>query len=143
MERKPIDFSQSLEQLIGVDVGDPSDLDNAPTPLVQNILKSWKKPMRHLTDFEIGALIVQHDGYPFLLDLVWPKLESDPLFDGGYFPGDVLSMLIAAKPEIWTDRLDYLARLKELYQLALKRPLDENEAFREALHLPETEASQH
>jgi hypothetical protein len=89
------DFSLTLEELTGLDAGDP---DDAPTNMVEAIIRSWKKPLNQLSDEEIGQLVVQHDGYPYVLDLVWPKLESDPLFDGGYYPGDVLSNLIRADP---------------------------------------------
>jgi hypothetical protein len=130
------DFSLSLEELTGSDVGDPNDADNAPTPMIQDILRSWKKPLCQLTDWEIGDLIVQHDGYPYVLDLVWPKLEADPLFEGGHYPGDVLSLLIRADPEIWAGRPEYQAGLGSLYQRALERPLDESEMFRETLNLP-------
>jgi hypothetical protein len=135
------DFSLSLEQLTGFDVGDPEDPENAPTPLVQNILRSWKKPLCQLTDCEIGDLIIQHDGYPHVLDLVWPKLQANPLFEGGHYPGDVLSLLIRAEPEIWDDRPDYQAELGTLYQRALKRPADENDTFRETLNLPSSGAA--
>jgi hypothetical protein len=135
------DFSLSLEQLTGFDVGDPDDPDNAPTPMIQDILRSWKKPLCQLTDYEIGDLIIQHDGYPYVLDLVWPKLEADPLFEGAHYPGDVLSLLIKADPEIWADRLYYKAKLGALYQRALERPLDENDMFRETLDLPSSYAA--
>lgn len=137
----PTDFSLSLEELTGMEVGDPDDPNNAPTPLVRDIFRSWKKPMCDLTDWEIGDLAVQHDGYPYVLDLVWPKLEADPLFDGGHYPGDVLSLLIRADLEIWTGRPDYQARLGVLYQKALERSLDENDAFRETLDLPSPDAA--
>ena len=133
----PPDFSLSLEQLTGLDAGNP---DDAPTPMVEAIIRSWKKPLNQLSDEEIGRLVVQHDGYPYVLDLVWPKLENDPLFDGGYYPGDVLSNLIRAGPEIWADRPVYKARLEALYRRALARPDDENVAFRETLHLPGSES---
>src|SRR5205814_1855820 len=121
------DFSLSLEELKGLDAGDPAD---APTHMVEAIIRSWKKPLSELSDEEIGRLVVQHDGYPYVLDLVWPKLEADPLFDGGYYPGDVLSNLIRAGSQIWTDRPEYKAGLDSPYQRALQRPLHENDAFR-------------
>jgi hypothetical protein len=119
MPQDPTDLSLSLEELTGLDAGNP---DDAPTNMVEAIIRSWKKPLNQLSDEEIGRLVVQHDGYPYVLDLVWPKLESDPLFDGGYYPGDVLSSLIRADPEIWADRPQYKARLDALYRAALERP---------------------
>lgn len=133
MVRPPTDFSLTLEELTGIDAGNP---DDAPTTMVEAIIRSWKKPLNQLSDEEIGRLVVQHDGYPYVLDLVWPKLESDPLFDGGYYPGDVLSNLIRADPMIWTGRPEYKSRLESLYRRALERSGDENDAFRETLQLP-------
>lgn len=135
---KRTDLSLSLEELTGSSVGNP---DDGPTPLVAAIFKSWKKPLDQLTDEEIGRLIVQHDGYPFVLDLVWPKLEANPLFEGGYYPGDVLSNLIRADRRIWAERPEYGPRLHELYQRALKRPEDENDAFRESLNCPDADVA--
>jgi hypothetical protein len=131
------DVSKSLEELTGLDAGDPRC---APTPLVETIIRSWKKPLRDLSDEEIGDLVVQHDGYPHVLDLVWPKLEADPLFDGGHYPGDVLSLLIRADLEIWVERPEYRTSLESLYERALRRPLAENDTFRESLGLPGSEA---
>lgn len=137
MAQHDTDLSLSLEELTGLKEGDPED---APTPMVAAIMKSWKKPLNQLSDDEIGRLVVQHYGYPYLLDLVLPKLEADPLFDGGYYPGDVLSNLIRADPNIWVDRPNYKARLDALYRRALARPDDENDAFRETLQLPDSES---
>lgn len=97
--------------------------------------------MNELSNYEIGELVIQHCGYPYLLDLVWPKLEADPLFDGGAYPGDVLSNLIRADPDIWLDRPELKARLRNLYERALARPGDENDAFRETLQLPNTDST--
>lgn len=137
MEQYDTDFSLSLEELTGLKEGDPKE---APTPMVAAIRRSWKKPLIDLSDDEIGRLIVQHYGYPFLLDLVWPKLEADPLFDGGYYPGDVLSNLIRADPDIWAERPEYKSRLDTLYRRALARPEDENDALRQTLQLPGSES---
>ncbi|VWX48337.1 hypothetical protein NOVOSPHI9U_150017 [Novosphingobium sp. 9U] len=103
--------------------------------MVAAIWKSWKKPLDELSDDEIGQLVVQNTGYPYLLDVLWPKLNADPLFDGGYYPGDVLSNLIRAEAAIWVDRLDYKAELASFYFRALDCPDDENDAFRESLGL--------
>ncbi|WP_114520740.1 contact-dependent growth inhibition system immunity protein [Altererythrobacter sp. ZODW24] len=132
------DLSLSLEQLFGIDAGNPED---APTGMVEAVLRSWKKPLNKLSDEEIGRLVVQHNGYPHVLDLVWPKLCNDPLFDGGYYPGDVLSNLMRAKPEIWAQRPRYKTDLKTLHKQALDAPTDENDAFLDSLSLPGGDAS--
>ncbi len=85
--------------------------------------------------------MVQLYGFPYLLDLVMPKLEADPLYEGGYYPGDVLSPLLRAGPAIWADRPEYQDRMRSLYERALSRPFVENRAFRESLGLPDVEAT--
>lgn len=138
MAQHDTDFSRSLEELTGLKEGDP---DEAPTEMVAAIQRSWKKPLNELSDDEIGRLVAQHYGYPYLLDLLWPKLEADPLFDGGYYPGDVLLHLIRAEADIWTDRPDYRTELDALYRRALRRPHDESDAFLESLQLPRSDAT--
>lgn len=138
MTSKPFDPSKTLEELTGFDAG---NLKDAGTPLLERVIRSWKTPLQNLSDEEIGRLVVQGDGFPYVLDLVWPKLENDPLFDGGYYPGDMLSNLIRCDPKIWDDRPDYQAQLRALYQRALERNADENEAFRSSLDLPDEDSS--
>lgn len=138
MVSRKTDLSLSLEQLFGLT---PGNAEDAPTHMVAAIIKSWKKPLQELTDDEIGRLVVQHDGYPYVLDLVWPKLDQDPLFCGGYYPGDVLSNLIRAEPGVWAKRPEYRMALEALCRRALERSPDENEGFRESLGLPRADAT--
>ncbi|MCG6119569.1 MAG: contact-dependent growth inhibition system immunity protein [Blastomonas sp.] len=138
MTRQIIDFDKSLEDLTGLIEGNP---DEAPTPLVGWIRRSWKKPLRSLTDEEIGRLIRQRYGIPYILDVVWIRLRRDPLFEGGSFPGDVLSNLIRWEKENWKDRPEYEAELKSLYERAIQRPIQEKDGFLESLGLPIDDSS--
>lgn len=132
------DLSCTLEQLTGLSAG---DIGKAPTSTVEAVIRAWQKPLSSLADDEIGRLIVQRDGFPYILDLVWPKLMEDPLFDRGFYPGDVLSNLIRSDESIWKDRDDYAAALKTLYARALTRPDYETDAFRDSLSLPASDRS--
>ena len=109
--------------------------------MVKAILRSWKKPLRQLASEEIGRLVVQRDGFPYVLELVFPMLAADPLLEGGYYPGDVLSSLIRGEPNVWRERPDYAAMVPALYRRALERPDDENDTFRESLNLPDLGAA--
>ncbi|TCR65675.1 contact-dependent growth inhibition system immunity protein [Bosea sp. BK604] len=104
-------LSLTLEQLTGHRVGDPKD---APTGMIRTIYEAYKKPLDQLSDWDIRLLVSQYQGYPYVLDLVWPKLEADPLFDGGLYPGDVLVSLVRAEDDMWAERPDYRARLQAL-----------------------------
>jgi CDI immunity proteins len=136
--REEVDFDQSLEELTGLVEG---DLEDSPTPLVKWIRRSWKTPISSLSDEEVGRLIVQKYGLPYILDFVWPKLQHDPLFEGGYYPGDILSNLIRWEKDEWRDRPEYKEELPKLYALAMERPLEEKESFLDSLGLPMNESS--
>ncbi|MEL7189377.1 MAG: contact-dependent growth inhibition system immunity protein [Pseudomonadota bacterium] len=131
------DLNLTLEQLTGMNVGDPDDPDNAPTSLVADIYRSWKKPLNQLDEDEIGRLIVQKDGFPYILDLVWPKLRADPLFCGGYYEGDVLANLIKADDDCWTGRENFRDELEGLFDQAMKRPHYVKDMFMEVLGVDE------
>ncbi|WP_300973890.1 contact-dependent growth inhibition system immunity protein [Sphingomonas sp. LHG3406-1] len=126
------DFSKSLEDLFGVSLGDPQD---APSPLVAEYWIAWRKPLSQLSDTEIGLIIGQEDGNPFILDLVWPRLRADPLLMCGDYPGDVLSALLRADESIWNLRAAYRDELKALYERALLEPYADKEWFLESLGL--------
>ncbi|AOG03953.1 hypothetical protein BSY19_3390 [Bosea sp. RAC05] len=126
----PTNLSLTLEQLTGTDVG---SVDEASTNMVGDLIGAWKTPLDQLTGREIRLLISQQDGYPYVLDLVWPMLEDDPLLEAEFYPGDILSSLMRADDTAWRDRPNYKRRLKALYERALRRPDDETEALRESL----------
>ncbi|WP_150129678.1 contact-dependent growth inhibition system immunity protein [Bosea sp. RAC05] len=116
--------------MTGTDVG---SVDEASTNMVGDLIGAWKTPLDQLTGREIRLLISQQDGYPYVLDLVWPMLEDDPLLEAEFYPGDILSSLMRADDTAWRDRPNYKRRLKALYERALRRPDDETEALRESL----------
>ena len=126
------DFEKSLDELEGVP---PGDLDEAPTDLVRSVNAARAKPLSKLKSDEIGQLVLQQTDFPFLLDLVFPMLIENPLFDGGYYPGDVLSNLIRSPDSIWSDRPHWQAKIPELYRQAMSMPEEENDAFRDSLGL--------
>jgi hypothetical protein len=128
MISEPTDLSLTLEQLTGHRMPRPAD---APTDMLKAIFSAHKKPLDQLSDEEIRLLVTQQDGFPYLLDLVWPQLEENPLLDCGMYPGDILSNLLRADESVWDDRPAYRARLKLLCNQALARPYYETTAFRE------------
>ena len=127
---KRADFAKSLDDMENVDSGDPED---APTPMIEKALRARKKPLSALRDDEIGLLVSQREGFPFILDLVMPMLEANPLFYARHFPGDLLSSLIGADQKVWNDRPDYRLALAQLYDRVVARPSEDSEAFFESL----------
>ena len=133
-----VDFSKSLDDLQGRTSGNP---DDTPTESVRLYILARQKPLCLLSPSDIRRLIVQSDGAPFILDLVFPLLEADPLTEAEHYPGDLLSNLIRADDEIWCDRPEYRARLAKLFRRALDRPDDEKDAFLDSLEIADGSTS--
>lgn len=110
-------MAKSLNELCGFADTEP---DSAPTNLVRRVEDACRKPLGQLSDEEIGTLVNQGFGFPFILDLVMPKLEENPLFYGGYYDGDVLEFLSRADEQAWQARPHYRERLPELTHRASK-----------------------
>jgi hypothetical protein len=124
------DASKTLEELCGRSGGNP---DNAPTPMVEALIRAGKKPLMALDGREIRLLISQREGFPYILDLVWGMLERDPLQAFEHYDGDVLASLILAPEEVWSSRPEYRAALEGLRARALAAPDEINGMFREVL----------
>jgi hypothetical protein len=124
------DATKTIEQFTGSDWGDPEE---APTGMIKTIIRAAKKPLATLSDEDIWFLISQGLGQPFILDLVLPILERDPLHCFLHYEGDVLARLLCAGEDVWTARPEYRAALDDLKQRALAGPDYTNDMFRKVL----------
>lgn len=124
------DASKTLEQLTRQDWGDPA---KAPTGMIETVIRACKKPLNALDDEEIRLLIAQDVGFPFILDLVWPILNKDPLYCFRDYEGDVLATLLRVPEDIWLGRPEYRAGLEGLKQRVLAAPDYINDMFRDVV----------
>jgi hypothetical protein len=103
-------LDQSIEQL----ENDYWTDTNFPTGLIERCFKYRKIPLRHLTIEQLRTLISQNIGLGFLLPAALEILRSNILAEGDYFPGDLLSAVLAVNE--WSDmrlKLDFKNLLKE------------------------------
>lgn len=121
------DAAKTIEELSGLNWGDPAE---APTGMVETIIRAAKKPIGTLTDEEIWLLVSQEAGLPFSLDRAWPILMDDPLHCFSHYEGDLLARLLTASSEIWAGRPEYRAALEGLKQRACAAPDTRNHMFR-------------
>ena len=101
--------------------------------MVATILRAWKKPLSSLNAAELWLLASQGDGFPFVLDIVWPILQHDPLYCFDKYEGDLLSSLLNEPEDTWHQRPEYRAELDSLKARALSAPEYINDMFRESL----------
>jgi hypothetical protein len=128
-----IDPSKSLQELDGVDWGDPAV---AETPMIRRVLALRRKRLADLSNSEIRLAVGQKVGFPVILELAVDRLSSDPLLEGDYYPGDVLSALVRLDEKEWSGRDDLRVRLGELFTAAMKASSDDADDFRASLELP-------
>jgi hypothetical protein len=130
---QPIEWSRSLQELDGVDWGDS---ETAETPMVGRVLALRRKPLADLTNGEVRLAVSQKVALPWVLELAIERLRADPLLEGDYYPGDLLSALVRLEDEEWGGRADLRADLEELFRQAMEQTGDDADAFREGLELP-------
>lgn len=100
---------QSLEQLEDARWGDaPPDA----TYLIATVHELRRKPIGLLDAEDLRLLLGQREGVPFLVPLAIELLERDPLTEGDFHPGDLLSTVLRRVPaEYWAAHPDESARL--------------------------------
>lgn len=127
------DFSLSLQELEESDWGKP---EPGTTHMVRRCHSLRRKPLDQLTNDELRLALGQEIGIPYILDLAFQRLESNPLLEGGCFPGDILSNLIRARNEVWAERPALRVKLAQHFEFAMQQPEEVTGSFREFLDLP-------
>jgi hypothetical protein len=103
----------SLEDIEGSDWGDaPPDA----TRLIATVYALRRRPITELTVEDLRILLGQGVGVAVLLPIAIDRLESDPLAEGDFYPGDLLVAALRSdlrgRPEqarrlhVIADRLD-------------------------------------
>ena len=105
--------SKSLEELDGPWAGPPWDTD-----LIVRVNQLRKRPIGTLGAEDLRVLIGQEIGLPRLIPLALDVLEREPLAEGDFYPGDLLSAVVAA--EVWiADHDELWERLLRVVSAAL------------------------
>ena len=104
MKAKRVDRHRTLQQLEGVDWGDP---DPAATRLVTECHRLRRKPLVEFTAGDLRVMIGQEIGLPYLVPLALEVLEGDPLAEGDCFPGDLLAAVTGVGDDFWKGRPDW------------------------------------
>jgi hypothetical protein len=102
----PVDGHQSLEQIEGDDWGDPPD---DATALIRTVHALRRKPVGELSTEDLRELIPQRVGLAVVVPLALRHLRDDPLLEAAFYPGDLLSAVLAVPSEFWSARPDLLA----------------------------------
>ncbi|MEU2622818.1 contact-dependent growth inhibition system immunity protein [Streptomyces sp. NPDC007157] len=105
---QPFDRTKSLEQLDGERWGDPP---TDTTSLVKNVYEWRRRPVGTLEPHELGRLIGQDVGLPWLLP---PAVEilRERAAAGGFIDGDLLYAVVTRNPVVWAEHPELARELK-------------------------------
>ncbi|MGH9867163.1 MAG: contact-dependent growth inhibition system immunity protein [Candidatus Polarisedimenticolia bacterium] len=124
------DRSRCLDDLEGVSSGEP-EFD---TVLVTRCYALRKKPVGEFGVEDLRIMIGQEIGLPFLIPLALEILEVEPLAEGDYYPGDLLSNVLRVGETFWVRRPDCHARVGQILRRLQTVPSEVSEAARSFTH---------
>ncbi len=113
-----LNTSWTLEQLEGHPWPAPEE---GSTPMVERCHALRKVPLGRLTAGDLRLLIGQDIGIRFLMPLALEALETDPLTEAEYYPGDLLSAAMKVGTEYWASHKVERERLLRAAALASQR----------------------
>jgi CDI immunity proteins len=104
------DRSKSLQELEQQDWGEPT----YHSSLVTTCHRLRRKPLNQFTVEDLRIMIGQQISLPFLVPLAVEMLESEPLVEGKYYPGDLLAMVLKVDEAFWTSHADSFQRVRRV-----------------------------
>ncbi|MBR0753448.1 hypothetical protein JQ604_14770 [Bradyrhizobium jicamae] len=103
-----VDEHLTLQQIDGQDWGNP---EAGETGMVAKCRRLRRTPLKDLSVSDLRLLIGQEIGLTTLVPRALLRVSSDPLTEGDYYPGDLLSVLLRVKGAYWSENPDELVRL--------------------------------
>jgi hypothetical protein len=109
----------TLEELEN-DIWDDSDV---PTTLIRRCHALRKKPVEEFNIEDLRTLLGQNIGLKHLMPIALAILDREPLAEGDFYPGDLLSAVL--RPENWPALESWSSRLDDVCHAArIALPVD-------------------
>lgn len=102
------DRSKSLQELEQQDWGEPT----YHSSLVTTCHRLRRKPLNQFTVEDLRIMIGQQISLPILVPLAVDRLETEPLAEGNYYPGNLLAMVLKINETFWANHSDSLQRVR-------------------------------
>lgn len=111
------DLDKNLNEIEGESWPDP-DYDSY---LVKECHRLRTVPLRDFTVEDLRIMIGQDVGLGFLIPLAPQRLESDPLVEGDYYPGDLLSSVLSIPADFWSEHSALHRKMGAIVEAAIAR----------------------
>ena len=106
---------KSLQELDGENWGGP-EIDSF---LVKECHRLRRTPLGEFTPGDLRIMIGQNIGLQYLIPLAIEYLQKDPLVEGDYFPGDLLSVVLRAESDFFVTCPHYRQEVERIVSQAL------------------------
>jgi hypothetical protein len=113
--QQSFDHAKSLQELEQHNWGEAAPTD---TPLVARCMLLRRKPLAEFTTEDLRVMIGQQIGLPHLVALAVGVLESNPLAEGNFYPGDLLCAVLRVDREFWCDHPDLVQGVRSVVKQA-------------------------
>lgn len=101
---------KTLEEIEGENWREP----NYPSHLVTTCHRLRRVPIGQLNVEDLRILLGQSVGVKYLVPLALEILNTNPLAEGDFYPGDLLSSVLRLDSQIWRQHPDWASRLESI-----------------------------
>jgi hypothetical protein len=105
--------SLSLEQIEDNAWGDPPA---DATRLVRTVHQLRRKPIGTMQVEDLRLLLLQQEGVTVLVPLALTQLEQNPLAEGDFYPGDLLTTILRIPQSYWQQHPEQFARMQRIIE---------------------------
>ena len=126
-----------------LDAVDPPAWGPAPhdaTDLVARCYELRAKPLARFSIDDLRVMIGQQVGLPHLLPLALRRLQENPLAEGEYYPGDLLTAVLSVDEDFWWDHPDLWLEVNDVLDAledSIRQLSGAIERFRHIVQTPE------
>src|SRR5262245_43972783 len=113
-------LNRTLDELEGVEWGEPT----YPSSLVTTCHRLRKVPIGQMSVEDLRILLGQSIGVPYLLPLALEILSANPLAEGDYYPGDLLSSVLYLDSQTWRQYPEWAERLEWIARIITDAPIE-------------------
>lgn len=103
---------KTLQELEQITIGQPS----YDSYLVTKCHELMSKPLKEFTVEDLRIMIGQGIGLKFLVPRALVVLRQDPLAEGDFYPGDLLSNVLRCPSEFWVENPKLAAEIRVAIQ---------------------------
>ncbi|GAB2772597.1 contact-dependent growth inhibition system immunity protein [Amycolatopsis magusensis] len=128
--------ARTVEQAEGRHWGDPPA---DATPMVKTVYELRRKPIAAMDTEDLRMLLSQQEGVDVLVPVALTLLERDPLAEGDFYAGDLLTAVLRIPRYYWRQHSDQLRRVSSV--LEKLNDLDEHDSLRQQIEVFRAEAS--